>query len=274
MKFEDVRAVVDGIPFMEPDRARVLYDFIVETRPQEVLEIGFAHGVGTCYMAAALDEIGQGHLTSVDLVSSAAWQDPSIEELVARAGLQQWVTVAREKTSYTWFLKKKIEERSGSGLCSPVYDLCLIDATKNWQIDGFGFFLVDKLLRTGGWIVFDDLKWTYEQHKDRGSSDGIDILALDEDEITQPHIELIFRLLVMQSPSYGEFRVLDDWWAWAHKIQADDRAKLVVDVSDTLRAKASRALSRLKSVLYLNKWAFCTLCSMPFCLVVRPAVDR
>ena len=32
--------------------------------------------------------------------------------------------------------------------------MLLIDGPKHWITDGFAFFLVDKLLKEGGWIVF------------------------------------------------------------------------------------------------------------------------
>ena len=70
MKFKDVLAELEGIPFMEPDRAESLYEFIIKNELCDCLELGFAHGVGSCYVAAALDELGRGSLTSVDLLAA------------------------------------------------------------------------------------------------------------------------------------------------------------------------------------------------------------
>src|SRR4051794_36159032 len=109
VRFQDVRKVVGDIPFMQPERAQVLYDHILKQRPSQVIELGIAHGVSSCYIAAALDENQHGHLTGVDLVG-ASFQ-PTAEELLATAGLSSYVTICREKSSYTWFLKKRIEER-------------------------------------------------------------------------------------------------------------------------------------------------------------------
>ena len=108
MKFSEIRSHLEGIPFIDPQRAEVLYNFIVENKLSECLELGFAYGTSSCYIAAALDEIGEGHLTSVDLLDAAEWQKPCIEELLTKTGLGKYVTIAREKTSYNWFLKKKI----------------------------------------------------------------------------------------------------------------------------------------------------------------------
>lgn len=226
MQFASVQEIVDGIPFMQPERGHVLYRHIRTHRPRQILELGIGHGVSSCYMAAALKENGEGRLTCVDLL--AADFQPSAEALLARAGLADWAHVLREQTSYTWYLKKEIEKRTPpGGVCEPEFDLCYIDGPKNWTIDGAAFFMVDKLLQPGGWIVFDDYDWTYssvaEASGDDGVCDGIYIQDLSEEEATQPHVEAIFRLLVMQHPNYGEFVVDGNQWAWARKVQADNR---------------------------------------------------
>ena len=221
MKFETARAHLEGVPFIEPEKARVLYDFIMEKKPRECLELGFAHGTSACYIAAALDELGEGRLTTVDLTGQA-WQVPSIEELLTRTGLGGRVGIVRERTSYTWFLRRMIEERTRHGICEPLYDFCFIDGSKNWTIDGCAFFLADKLLRPGGWVLFDDLKWTYAS-TGRKETDGVNHRELGPDELNTPHIESIFRLLVMQHPDYSEFVIQDDWWGWAHKIGGTER---------------------------------------------------
>jgi predicted O-methyltransferase YrrM len=222
MKFDVIRAIVADTPFMEPERAEYLYNFILQHELHDCLELGFAHGVSSCYIAAALDEMGEGHLTSVDILAGLEWQHPCIEEMLARVGLERYVTVVREQTSYTWFLKKAIEANTVGIVCQPVWDFCYIDGPKNWTIDGCAFFLADKLLRQGGWFLFDDLTWSYALTQ-RAVLDGITIRELGEDERNTPQVELVFRLLVMQHPDYGNFHIQDDWWAWAQKQRAAEK---------------------------------------------------
>lgn len=219
MKFTEIKRAVDGIPYILPECAKDIYHFIVTEQPRQCLELGFAHGASSCYIAAALDELGHGRLTSVDLLAEQQWQHPSIEELLEQTGLANLVEVVRETTSYTWFLKKMIERQSTGNRCRPVYDFCFIDGAKNWTIDGLTFFLVDKLLKPGGWILFDDLQWTYVSKLQEGKTktDGISMRNMSAEELNQPHIELIFQLLVMQHPGYANFKVKDNWWAWAQK---------------------------------------------------------
>lgn len=216
MTFEQIRRIVGETPYMGIDEGWELYRFVTETRPQACLELGHAHGVSSAYIAGALDEVGDGRLDTVDLLGSAG-REPNIETLLAGTGLESRVGIYREKSSYSWFLKKKIEEQSDNGVCVPCYDFCFIDGPKNWTIDGLAFFLVDKLLRPGGWILFDDYAWTHAKHVGRDSTDGISLRGLSEQEISEPHIEKIFKLLVMQHADYSNFLLQDGWWAWAQK---------------------------------------------------------
>jgi predicted O-methyltransferase YrrM len=250
MRFEEIREVLDDIPYTSPERGRVMYQHIRQFRPQRVLELGIGHGVSSCYIAAALHENGAGHLTCVDLMDVTF--TPSAEELVGQAKLTSYVSIFREKSSYTWYLKKLIEQRTPpGGVCEPEFDLCYIDGPKNWTIDGAAFFMVDKLMKVGGWIIFDDYDWTYDSVYDSGRStcDGISIGELSEDERKQPHVEAIFRLLVTQHPDYGEFLVDANTWAWARKVRSYDRKIRLTYVPDFRYTLATRLRSLYKWLL-------------------------
>jgi predicted O-methyltransferase YrrM len=246
MKFDDVVERVAGIPYTSPQKGKIFYDFVMDTKPAQCLELGFAHGTSSCYIAAALHELGRGHLTSVDLDTSVE-RDPSIEVLLKKTGLEPYVTVVREKTGYNWFLKKKIEEQTKEGACQPLYDFCFIDGAKNWTIDGFAFFLVDKLLNEGAWLQFDDYSWTYAHQQERTGknvSDGIEHAGLSSGEFQEPHIKAIFHDLVMQHPDYANFRVVDNSLAYAQKTKTGPR-RLRIDTEVSFKYKVVTALRKL-----------------------------
>jgi len=238
MQFETVQRQIEGVPFIMPELARDIYDFILQTKPRQCLELGFGHGASSCYIAAALQEAGRGHLTTVDLEEEREWQQPAIEDLLERTGLAPRVTIVREPTSYTWFLKRRIAAQTRNQACRPLYDFCFLDGAKNWTIDSAAFFLMDKLLQPGGWLLFDDLQWTYSRKKAEGKtkSDGISLRAMGPDELAEPHIELIFQFLVMQHPDYSNFRIKDNWWAWAQKTRQGHKTP-VFETSPAYRRK-------------------------------------
>lgn len=242
MRFNEVSRLVDGIPYIQKERGKQLYEHVLRSKPEHCLELGFAHGASSCYIAAALDELGSGKLTCVDLNSSKD-REPNIEMLLEKTGLESYVGVHREKNSYTWFLKKEIDANTTEYHCKEIYDLCFIDGPKNWTIDGCAFFLVDKLLKKNGFIIFDDYKWTYQEYS-KSVLDGIAIRDMSQDQINSPNIKLIFELLVMQHTNYSNF-VVDEDWAWAQKIQSENK---------TIRMKATqsfkyRLLKKIRNII-------------------------
>ncbi|GAB5546420.1 MAG: hypothetical protein SangKO_061800 [Sandaracinaceae bacterium] len=251
MKLDEVTSHLSGIPFTSPWWGRILYEHVLRERPERCLELGFAHGTSTCYIAAALEEVGgPGRVTAVDRDRDIS-HSPTLEELLEQTGLSHRVDVVREPGGYNWFLKRMIAERSSLDGCLPLYDFCFIDGPKNWNVDGLAFFLVDKLLREGATLLFDDYGWTYEAHQldtGYGDTDDIQHSELTSEQRAEPQIKAVFELLVMQHPSYGEFRVQDDRWAWARKTSASPtrRVETSVDLDARLLTKARTVLRELE----------------------------
>lgn len=219
MKYGAIHALVGGVPFISRRNAEFLYRFIVERRLTRILELGIAHGTATCYMAAALEELGGGSITAVDLLAVRDHFQPSAEEQLEKTQLARFVDVHRMETGYTWFLHDEIARNTVGDVCQEIYDLCIIDGPKNWTIDGAAFFFVDKLLKRDGWIIFDDYRWTYaEADGRREATDGITHRSLSQAERETPHIREVFELLVKQHPHYGNFlRIEAGDWALAQK---------------------------------------------------------
>ena len=225
MKFQEIYSIVGSVRFITKKNALFLYDLILKEGITNILELGIAHGTATCYMAAALHELGEGSITSVDLIEARDIFRPSAEEQLEKTGLSKFANVVRMQTGYTWFLHDEIVRNTKNGVCNEVYDLCVIDGPKNWTIDGAAFFLVDKILKKNSWIIFDDYYWTYASaDKRRNSTDGITHRSLSKDEQEIPHIREVFELLVKQHPHYGNFLLLAaDNWALAQKTMSDDK---------------------------------------------------
>src|SRR5205807_6864991 len=141
----------------------------------------------TCYMAATLQEMDGGHITTIDL-EIVRDHTPNINELLAKCGLASYVDVFFESSSYNWRLMRFLEEDP-----SPRFDFCYLDGAHDWAVDGFAFFLVDKLLRPGGWIIFDDLDWTYGQSPTMRNTAKVKSMSVEE-QVT-PQVRRVYDLL-------------------------------------------------------------------------------
>lgn len=222
MKFDDIFALVGHVPYTSKDHGKYLYDLILEQQLTDILELGIAHGTATCFMAAALQELGRGCVTAVDLIDVDF--QPTAEAQLKKTGLDTYAKVVRMKSGYTWFLHDEIARHTTQDRCEEVYDLCIIDGPKNWTIDGAAFFFADKLLRKDGWMIFDDYNWTYASvSRDGDSTDGISHRSLSPDEMKTPQIREVFQLLVKQHPNYGRLKVLNDSWGMAQKTMSFDK---------------------------------------------------
>jgi predicted O-methyltransferase YrrM len=241
VEFAEVADAVSGVPFMSETYGRRIYDHLRETDPEQVLELGTAHGVGTAYIAAALEANGRGHVTSVDY-SGAAF-DPPPEATLEGAGLAHRASLFRGHSSYNWFLKERIEERSDEhGNCEPLYDFCYLDGPKNLNVDGLAVFLVEKLLRPGAWLLMDDLGWTYAANEWAVPAPGL-LGELSEAERTEPHLRAVFELIVKQHPNFTSFRFENDWYGWAQKLPGAPR-RYEVTTSTSLQAAITNRLRR------------------------------
>jgi predicted O-methyltransferase YrrM len=204
MNLEKIKQIVGDLPYMRLEVARVMTNFIHTNNISTILELGFYHGVSTCYMAGALAEVGEGSIVTIDL-HSAKQRQPNIEQLLEKCGYLDLVTFYYEPVSYNWRLMKLIEENKLK------FDLCYLDGGHDWYNTGYAFFLVDKLLQPGGWIIFDDLDWTME------NVDAKWALRKPLEERNTPQVRKVWELLVKTHPNYINFRE-EGRWGYAQKV--------------------------------------------------------
>jgi predicted O-methyltransferase YrrM len=201
---ERVRDYVAKLPYMKFSQAQRLQDLIVNNGIRDCLELGFYHGVSSAYIAEILKDQGGGHLTTIDLLTARDRQ-PNIDQILSHLGLKEYVTVFYEPRSYTWRLMKFLEAQS-----DPIYDFCYIDGGHSWDVSGFGFFLVEKLLRPGGWLLFDDLDWTYERMIGPEGKPAF-MRRMPEEEISTRQVRKVWELLVKQHSSFHNTREEGPW---------------------------------------------------------------
>jgi predicted O-methyltransferase YrrM len=177
----------------------MFYDFVVANGLRTGLELGFFYGVSTAYLAGAIEDVGAGQLTTIDL-DSARSRQPNIEWVLSVTGLSHLVQIYYEPRSFNWRLMKMLEEGRHES-----FDFCYIDGGHTWYDSGFAFCLVERLLKPGGWVVFDDLHYSFRNSDNR---DKPWVKQMPEEEQVTPQVKLVFELLVEANPFFGSFRRL------------------------------------------------------------------
>jgi len=204
MKFEEINWKIKNLFGISGAYTKKIYDFIIKEELLNILEIGFAHGKSTCYMAAALDEFGKGSITTLDLEIVKAMK-PNLTELSKEVGLDKYIKPIYSNISGNWELRKIIMRQTKDDRCEPIYDMCFIDAFHSWEMAGFDFMLSDKLLQPGGWMLFDDLNWTFESSPSWSKSGKNKNLPEDYKATRQVHD--VFTYLVRQNENYHNFSI-------------------------------------------------------------------
>ena len=214
--FEEVLQKLHGLPFMRPAQAKWLNKLITTKKLYSVLEIGFHHGKSTALIAATLADAGQGELISIDRNLSLKLV-PEAGELLRELNLDVTVKLIHAERSYTWELSKLIAMDH-----PPKFDICYFDAGHEWDSTALGFLLVDRLIKPGGWIVFDDLDWTIQNSlKRRGLiAKATRFHNYSQDEISTPAVRRVFELLV-PTEGYEEIQSVEGLgWGVARKKSA------------------------------------------------------
>lgn len=191
MEFDEIAKRLEGIPHTTPEKGKVIYDIVREKRPARCLELGFASGVGSVYIASALEKNGEGQLTSVD-TQEAYKRVPLASDTVERFALQHRVELVFHEISYTWFLMDALEK-------GMTFDFCFLDGAHTWDVDGLAFSLLERLMEPRGVIVFDDLDWCY------ATSPTMKNVQAPETMRTTAGVRKVFDLLVKPSPLFRNF---------------------------------------------------------------------
>lgn len=201
MELTSLQQRLANIPYMRPSQGAIIYNTIIRRGYRSCLELGVFHGVGTCYIAGALHELGRGKVMGLDL-KRATHLEPRADRLIQSLGLSDHADVIYGESSYTWYLMDRLERGDLR------FDFCYLDDAHTWDLTGFGFLLVERLLDSGGMIIFDDLDWSYATW-DGPKSPAIE--AWPEREKVTKQVRKVFDLLVKGNPAFSEVWEEDGW---------------------------------------------------------------
>lgn len=198
------------LKYMGIDQARFLRDFIRTHDLSELLELGFFQGKSTAFMAAILEELGRGHITTMDR-EGAKKRRPPIERVLADLRLAHRVTPIYSHRSFTWELRRLLAQSP-----RPEFDLCYIDGAHTWDGAGFSFLLVDVLLKPGGWVIFDDLDWSISRSP-AATKDAKRYSQYSEEEKQAKQVRDVWQILLPERGYHNSYEEHRFHWGIAQK---------------------------------------------------------
>ncbi len=177
--------------------ALALVDLILATnQAPTVAEVGAGIGATTLELGKKLQ--GRGALYIFDYTHS-------LNELVsdlAERGITNVRPFGSSRTlydSYTWqLLKLAKHHRAENG----IFDLAYLDGAHSFVHDVGATALLKKLMKPGGYLLFDDYTWTFENSPTMNPRSMPKVREwYSEEQLHTPHIKLICEVL-MDDPSY------------------------------------------------------------------------
>src|SRR3954453_16138725 len=120
------------ILLLAEDTLRDIYGCIISTQATDCLELGTGFGATACVMAAAVDEVGGGTVTTVDQIVR---EPVGVDQLAQLTGLRDRIRSFALGAGYNWFLLRKLQEQTRGGVCEPAFDFCYLDGAHEWQPD-------------------------------------------------------------------------------------------------------------------------------------------
>ncbi len=223
MKFEQVHHLLSTyrtpqqeqlLFLLQPETMESLYRCVVSTGARECLELGTGYGATTCVIAAALDEIGGGRVTTIDM---QVREPIGVHVLARHTGLERHINAIADSAGYNWHLGEMIARQTSDGVCSPCLDFCFLDGAHEWGPDALAAFLVAKLLRPGAWLALDDLDF-----KLRGCQPGWEkvFAGRSDKELDTLQVARVFNLVLRQHPDFADFVLTDGGrTGWARRTQ-------------------------------------------------------
>ena len=172
-------------------------DFFATTNCLRYAEIGVYEGDTAMSIARHLAGRGEIHLFDFDdRVNHAARR-------LRGAGHRNVIAHPNSRLlldSYNWSLMRVLAEHE-----EPVFDYVFLDGAHTWALDALAFLLVDRLLRPGGYLDFDDYTWSLRHSPSMNPAVFPDVDRLyTGEQIDEPQVALVVDLLVRRDPRYTE----------------------------------------------------------------------
>jgi len=125
-----------------------IWDLIREHGFRKSIEIGCALGVSSLYICDAISEFSNPSHTIIDPNQSSGWANIGVRNIKAR-GINFFYLI--EETSEL-ALPKLLEKKEA-------FDFAFIDGWHTFDHALLDFFYLNRLIRVGGMIIFDDANW-------------------------------------------------------------------------------------------------------------------
>lgn len=139
---------IDAFPIsIRYDEGMALYDLVRKTGAKRTLEIGMAYGLSTLFICQAHHDNGEGYHVTIDPYEKDHWRSVGLLN-VKKAGFEKYTKHYNSPSHEVLPGLLSDKER---------FDFVFVDGSHLFDHALIDFFYMDKLLKAGGYVMFDDL---------------------------------------------------------------------------------------------------------------------
>lgn len=140
--------LIDPFPSSVPyETGALLYDLVRRENLEKTLEVGMGYGLSTLFICQAHKDKGIGNHTAIDPYQDAHYKRIGLLN-VRKAGLN---------STLRFFQAPSLEVLPRLWIEGEYFDFVFVDGMHLFDYVLVDFFYVDRLLKVGGSIVFDDI---------------------------------------------------------------------------------------------------------------------
>jgi predicted O-methyltransferase YrrM len=167
-------------------------------RNARVAEVGIGVGATTVEMAKMMDNQGELHLFDFDEAVTDLASD------LDRLGFQN--VHAHGNTpklfdSYNWALGKLLLEVK-AGNAAP-FDFIYIDGAHNFPVDGLAVSISMQLLAPGGYLLMDDVDWSYSRSRSINFEDNLAVREFTAEQLATQQVQFVCDLFLEGNPEFA-----------------------------------------------------------------------
>jgi hypothetical protein len=185
----------DAVNVWQPNHQTI--DFIKRTSCSCIAEIGIYQGHTSQEFAKYLGGRGALHLFDFEERVHA------VKDSLNQMGYHNVVAHGSSHKlldSYNWQLMRVLQAHA-----EPIYDYVLLDGAHTWAIDALTFSLIDRLLKKGGYVDFDDYHWSLESSPSiNPTTFPLTGYLYTPEQVKEQQVKLIVDLLVKRDSRYSE----------------------------------------------------------------------
>ena len=194
-KLFEINYKLKELPYMTEAQSEKIKEIILKHNIETVLELGTYHGKSTLCMAAIMEDLGRGHITTMDRMPMISSLEPKLIDLAKRFKLSHRITEIHGQKAYYWDMNKMIKAKQK-------FDLVYIDSAHIFYGAALAFYLSDEMLNKDGVVLFDDCDWIPGKHGGRAYNDPTHsryVNILEDDEINIKGVNEVANIVAARS---------------------------------------------------------------------------